>query len=324
MRYLLFISLVCQLNVFWAQVPQKVAAELFTNTLCSTCGNLEPNITNVLNSSSEVIKVSYYPSSPYPNCFFSKQNKIENDDRTKYYNAYGSTPKVFIQGAIQSNQLSVVTLSNFLGKTTDFELQISNVAQSATSAEVTFTIFRRGNDTTQSATLFLAIQEDSVNYAAPNGIGRHYGVFRKALTALEGEVVALPVGIGDSLVITKTYSISSDWNKSLLSAYAILQQTNNKKVIQVEKQKLDLGVTLLVDATNLDFVLFPNPAQSVLTIAGADFKSYQIIDWNGRVLDQKMFTGPTINISSLSYGSYLLLLESKDGQIHTKSFAKTK
>lgn len=310
-------SLLCS-----AQVPQKVAAELFTNTLCSVCGNLEPNISSVINSSDEVITISYYPSSPYQNCFFSKQNKTENDDRTKYYNAFGSTPKIFLQGTAQSNQLSAATLNTFLGKTTDFEIKISNVATSSTDAEVTYTIYRRGNDTTQTANLFLAVQEDSIQYNAPNGINRHYGVFRKALTSVNGEVIGLPSVIGDSVMITKTYTTLPDWDRNLLSAYAILQSSADRKVIQVEKQKLAVGATSVSDLLDAEFQLYPNPVDQQLTITGAEFIAYQIIDFNGRVLANNYLVDQTIDVSPLFSGSYFLRLQTKQNQFTTKLFTK--
>ena len=46
---------------------------------------------------SDVVHVSYHPISLYPNCQFNQLNPQENDDRTKYYGVFGSTPRLVIQ-----------------------------------------------------------------------------------------------------------------------------------------------------------------------------------------------------------------------------------
>ncbi len=46
---------------------------------------------------SDVVHVSYHPISLYSNCQFNQLNPQENDDRTKYYGVFGSTPRLVIQ-----------------------------------------------------------------------------------------------------------------------------------------------------------------------------------------------------------------------------------
>ena len=109
--------LLLQVSAF-CQVPKKVVAELFTNTRCFICGAKDPNIVKVIQFfPADVIEIAYYPSSPYSNCFFSLQNPVENDARTNYYNTYGSTPDVFLQGVPVSNNLDTSFVTPFLDNT---------------------------------------------------------------------------------------------------------------------------------------------------------------------------------------------------------------
>jgi len=87
-------------NEMLAQVPKKIMVELFTNTRCGICSSKNPQFfTNLDNlNNPNIFHIAYHPSSPYSNCLFSMHNPSENDGRTNYYNNYGSTPKLVIQG----------------------------------------------------------------------------------------------------------------------------------------------------------------------------------------------------------------------------------
>ena len=308
-----------------AQVPQAVVAELHTNTRCGICGSRDPNIVSVLQSSPQVLQISYYPSSPYSDCFFSLQNPTENDNRTKFYNVYGSTPQLFIQGVPQSvSSISTNTLAGFLNKTTAFEIRLAHQSIAGDSATVRCVVTKKGADTSTVASLFLAAQEDSIDYAAPNGIPRHFGVFRKSLNTASGENVVLPAGINDSIVILKTYAIKAAWNKNLLSAFAILQRNASKQVINGSKQKLALlGTTGLNEISTPEVSLFPNPATDFIQISSAgNYTKATIFNTLGDIVQQGSVSDNRINTTALPIGIYFLRLSrSKDSVIRT--FQKT-
>lgn len=319
MKYLNVFALIIVGFSASAQVPKKVVAELFTNTRCSICGALDPNIVNVLHSSEQVIQISYYPSSPYSSCFFSLQNPSENDARTNYYGVYGSTPKLFLQGVLKSNQISVSDLSPLLGQTSDFELRLTHQEMSNDSAMVTCAIIRRGSDTLQNARLFLAAQEDSIEYNAPNGIPRHYGVFRKALSDITGDFVNLPMSTGDSVSIEKVYSINTSWNKNLLSAYAILQKDGIKIVVNGERKKLNINSASSVQLpTSSKYSIYPNPASTNLFVGGFQGKEqFRIVNMLGEVKASGRVVDGRISVSDYPKGIYFLwiLTEAEETQI---------
>src|SRR5947209_5088976 len=86
----------------FAQSPRTVVIEHLTNSACSICASKNPAFYQTLSGYSypQVLHLSIHPSSPHPNCFFSQQNPTENDARTMYYNAFGYTPVIVINGQV--------------------------------------------------------------------------------------------------------------------------------------------------------------------------------------------------------------------------------
>lgn len=306
---LISLLLLLQVSAF-CQVPKKVVAELFTNTRCSICGAKDPNIFRVIHYfPNDVLEIAYYPSAPYSTCFFSLQNAVENDARTNYYNTYGSTPDVFLQGVPVSNSLDTNTVKPFLNQTTDFEIRLSHSSVTGSdSGMVTCTIIRRGNDTLQSANIFLAVQEDSIDYAAPNGIPRHYGVFRKSVTASQGDAIALPQQIGDSVSISGSYAFKAAWNKNLLSAFAILQKKSDRSIVQGAKEKLVLTtVSGIADVVSNKISVFPNPVSDKLIVTNSNnYTSFEIYNVLGETIERSNLNQNTISTSQLNEGIYFI------------------
>ena len=320
---LLFLLCTCA----FSQVPKKVVAELFTNTRCSICGAKDPKIYSAINYFSDVIEIAYYPSAPYSTCFFSLQNPTENDARAKYYNTYGSTPDVFLQGVPVSNNLDTNTVKPFLNQTSNFEIQIEHSSLfGSDSATVICTIIKRGNDTLQSAKIFIAVQEDSIDYTAPNGIPRHYGVFRKSITAAQGELVTLPQQVNDSIIINLTYAFKVAWDKNLLSAFAILQKNSDRSIVQGAKAKLALGnVSGIADFTKDKISIFPNPVTDKLIVGNSDnYNTFEIYNVFGETIYKGNLNQNTISVSHLNNGIYFIRVTSSTNNVATFRFQKIK
>lgn len=294
-----------------AQVPKNVIVELFTNSRCSTCGALEPGIMNTLQQYPNLIQIAYYPSAPYSNCFFSQQNKTEYDGRTKNYAIYGSTPRVLVQGVEVNNMLDTASINAYLNQLSNFEIKIVHEKTSSTTAQFNTTIIKKAIDNTTQAKLYLAIGEDSVSYAAPNGINKHYGVMRKALTDSSGMEVLLPVNVGDSVVISKNYSTSGTWNHSLLTGFAFLANTTNKSIINANKQKLNIGTFSGVEShqSTDQFSIYPNPiANGFINVNSAIETDFIIIDMAGKTVQKGILRKGEnqIRLSNSSPGVYLV------------------
>ena len=293
-----------------AQVQKNVVVELFSNTRCSVCGALEPGIFNTLNHYPNLIQIAFYPSAPYPNCFFSQQNKSEYDGRTKYYGVFGSTPRLFIQGTEVNNIIDSTVVNPFLNQLSNYEIKLVHKKTSPTDAFITATIIKRATDTQTSAKLYLAIGEDSVDYAAPNGINTHYGVMRKALTDSSGILINLPTNIGDSIMVSKGYAVSTSWNHSNISGYAFLANQTVKSIINANTEKLLIGTFSGIEnnAANTT-TIYPNPAcNSFIKISSPIATNYEIMDYSGKTMHLGTLNEGVnaIHLDFLASGSYIL------------------
>lgn len=87
------------------------------------------------------------------------------------------------------------------------------------------------------------------------------------------------------------------------------------------------GSTLAVgEAAAGQFKVYPNPADDIVNIALQDasetLKSTRIFDLNGRMISKPSIDGSTVNVKSLSTGTYLMLLETTSGKMQTLKFVK--
>lgn len=77
-------------------------------------------------------------------------------------------------------------------------------------------------------------------------------------------------------------------------------------------------------AASTSFVLYPNPATTVLNISNAsnlEIKAISVTDINGRVIKNQKGTSAEINVADLNAGVYFVTIESNEG-VSTKKFVK--
>jgi len=329
MRHLFLYALLTCSVITYSQVNRQVVSELFSNTRCSICGAKDPGIYQALAKFPQVTRITYYPSAPYSNCFFSQQNPIENDERTNHYNTYGSTPDIFLQGQLITGVFDTSDIRPFLGQQTDFEVVLRHSATTTgDSASVSCTVFRRGPDTLSSAQLFVCVTEDIVSYMAPNGINNHFSVFRKALTSASGMNIALPQQVGDSALYSFKYKISNGWDRTILTTVGILQ-TPDLNVVNSGKKRADISTPeepnepLGVDDTQIKHViLYPNPAKGTVYVSNSKlFESYAIFNINGASVQRGVVGEGEISIHSLPAGLYFVHLRDKTGEVKTLRFS---
>jgi len=299
-----------------AQVPRKMLVEHFTNTRCSICASLNPGFYTNLNSQPAGIRhIAYHPSSPYSSCLFSQQNKPENDARTNYYNVYGSTPRILVNGTlitVNNNYNSPTIFDPFENQTSGLSVQLSQgLTTTNDSIQVRAVIRRVATDATSSLLLYGGMAEDTVFYASPNGESRHYDVFRKAVFGINGTTFTAPAQVGDSIVFTGKAAFSSLWNASRLFAYAVVQQTSNRQLVQSEA--VAPGSNLLVTSAKTlvrkEERAFPNPFQDFIQLPAAEGEEIEgrILNLQGKEMFSFLsFSGKRISTATLPAGTYLL------------------
>jgi len=317
----IFILLFLSASSAMAQSSKKMIVEHFTNTRCSVCASLNPGFyTNLNNQPGDVLHITYHPSSPFANCLFSQQNKPENDARTNYYNIYGSTPKILINGTViqvNNNYNSPMIFDPFENNTTQFSVRMSQT-RSGDSIYVQTSVKRVADGGVTSLLLYGGLAEDTVNYTGSNGESRHYDVFRKAVFGLNGTSFQAPASIGDSIQFSGTVAISSIWNLSRLYAYSIIQESGNRKVVQSEALPAgSLNVTGTQEIQIPQISLYPNPVKDILVFESPSetlFKA-KILDGLGRQVSEFKVRGKAvISTREMVPGMYFVVLQSEGKQ----------
>ena len=158
-----------------------------------------------------------------------------------------------------------------------------------------------------------------------NGIGARveiYGVFGKQIRDVRsGEgfefmsTLNTHFGIGQSTAISQ---IIIRWPSGIVDT--INNPTVNQTVYVVE------GSTLSNDSfTNSEFSVFPVPAKNILTIKSnlnLTFENAQVFDLNGKKVLESRIENETINVQSLTTGTYILLLNDSNGKPYSQKILK--
>lgn len=259
-----------------AQVERKVVTEHFTNTRCSICASRNPGLRSNLRSNSDVIHISYHPSSPYSSCVLNKHNVGGNDDRTRYYNVYGGTPRVAVQGkalSASTNYSSSSIFNNAKGGMSPISITIRTSQKGMDSLVANVVIKAEATHSLTDMNLYVIAVEDTVYYNAPNGEKEHYNVFRKVLHNAD---ISLPTTMGDSIVIPVRTANHMDWNAERMYVAAMVQNKSTKDIEQIETSKDEKKIVLSVDDVKADtgsFNLYPNPSTGVVYIKSTDLLS---------------------------------------------------
>lgn len=308
-----------------AQVEKTIVVEHFTNTVCSTCANANPALFSLLDDYSEVLHISYHPSSPYSSCAFNQHNPFENDDRTVFYGIYGATPRVVLQGEVVGFQVPILNSGDIeakLGQTSDFKMNITQEKLENDMVHVSISIKKVSASASQSQKIYAIIAEKEINYAAPNGENLHHEVFRKVLLSQ-----LIDIAVGDSVTINTSYTIDSAWDEDELIVTGMVQDVDNKYILQAyESEKLDSSPSFISDREilSLDGAIYPNPATDVIHISAnvrENFVKAELYAITGNLV--KSFSEfENMNISDLPEGIYMTVLTDDDQKKHVTRIVK--
>ncbi len=252
-----------------AQVAKKVVVEHFTNTRCGICASRNPSFYNNLGNHPNILHLSIHPSSPYSNCLLYQHNPTENDGRTNYYGVYGSTPRLVIQGNTISSgsNYSVPELFDpYEGLSSPVSIAFQEVGLTNNNeVRVKMTIKTEADHSLGDLKLFVALAEDTLFYNAPNGEDIQFDVFRKAMTAVDGDNVILPA-LGETINFTFSVPQHGEWIPSRIYPIAILQEAENKAVVQsaAGPTAIPVNTTGLAEVTQEVINFYPNPVNDLL------------------------------------------------------------
>lgn len=308
------IQLFFVLNIF-AQSPKTVLIEHFSNTKCSICASRNPGFYNVLSNYPQVIHITFHPSSPYSSCYFNLQNVTENDDRTKFYGLYGSTPQFVLNGKnlpSTNPAINTTTIDTALNQTSPVEILATEELVGADSVKVRVVLRTTGLVGASELLLFAGVAQDTVQYSAGNGEQLHRDVFRKALSKVKGDTIQTPA-LNDSVVLQYTYRIGSGWRAANLNTIAWVQVPANKQVLNAAKShRLTNVVSGINEAKKSNaFAVYPNPFNNTLQVTGYDVKTentVEIFDILGSKVFADRITTATFKIETADWkpGLYLV------------------
>ena len=327
---LFFTSMLVLLNLLGfeqihAQVAKKIVVEHFTNTLCSICASRNPGFYTALNQKPDIIHIAYHPSSPYSDCIFNKQNKIENDERTKFYGLFGGTPTFTVNGVekFSSQVQNKDVYTPFENQTSPFSITTTLKPKGPDSIAVEVKITTVASHQMGNMYLYVPMAENTVLYDAPNGEDEHFDVFRQSFTGANPIVVSLSTQVGEVYTYRAALKLNDIWEAKRLFALAILQTSTkingNFEVVQADKSALfnpDIlsNVNELLDQ-GINFSIVPNPASSTITIPQFEQASPTDVlifnQFGALAMKTVLSNNKEIDISSLNEGVYFLKINNK-------------
>lgn len=304
-----------------AQTSKKAVVEHFTNTRCGICANKNPAFYAILDSYPDVLHIAYHPSSPYANCIFSQHNPEQNDERTKFYNLYGGTPRLTLNGEalpIQTPLIKEEQLDAAVSEMSDYSISVSQSVDN-NQVQVLVRIEKLLENSDNNLQLYVGLAENEINYEAPNGEDVHHQVFRLKLG--EEEIAAMEEN--EIMEFNFTYNFHEDWKADEMFAYAILQN-DSKMVLQSGNSQLIGEQTGIEEHIISQINLSPNPTQRTLIITNSsnlEFDEVIIYNIYGQMILNQIYS-EMINVESLSSGIYILQLQNLKGENVSLKFQK--
>lgn len=158
-----------------------------------------------------------------------------------------------------------------------------------------------------------------------NGIGARveiYGAFGKQIRDVRSgdgfkymSSLNVHFGIGEATEISK---VVIKWPSGTVDT--VLNPAINQRLFVLESSTL--GIT---ENTNTFFTIHPNPADKLINItfnSGVAVSQTEIFDINGRSVLKTSISNQTIDVNSLSTGTYILSIKDTEGKNHTQKFIK--
>jgi Outer membrane protein Omp28/Secretion system C-terminal sorting domain len=309
------------LSIFAQNVKKYVLMEHFTNTNCGTCGNINPSFFNVIKveTNKDVHHLAIHPSIPYSDCALYQANTAPQDKRSTFYSIPG-TPQVSVNGKAVTgvSNISATSLTTETAKTSPVLVKvIETTGDAGTTASITV---KAVNDIAAADyRLFVAVVEKKVNYKGRNTETVHYNVFRKFLTAAngDGDVIVMPAK-GAEKTVNFNYTLQSPWVADQVYVLAFIQNMTTKEILN-SGTKFD--ITSATDEPKLDnqVQVSPNPTNGTFRYAFDNLTPQYLTITNivGQVILSKdnaeIINNGELNLENQPSGIYYLTIKAKEG-----------
>jgi hypothetical protein len=307
---------------------KTIIEEHFTNTLCSVCASRNPSLYQNLRAQQDVLHIAYHPSSPYSGCLLNQHNKTENDARPTYYGIFGGTPRIVINGVVQSastNYGSAAIFNPFRSINADVVLNVTQTLV-GDSVKSRIVIKKLTNKVLTNLKLHVLYVEDTLFYNAPNGENEHYDVFRKTANGTSGMDIVLPTNLTDSVIILTATKLNTVWNKNRIYTLAFIQNTADKDILNAAKSTNNKTATTSVKTlTDLGVNVYPNPVADIINIELSNNQPTKVSLVNilgSQIIHKSITTSEKLDVTNFSKGIYFLLIENATGKATQKIIIK--
>lgn len=307
-----------------SQVEKKVVVEHFTNTRCGICASKNPAFYQVLNDYPDVLHIAYHPSSPYSTCIFSQHNPQENDHRAYFYNVFGSTPRVVLQGEVIPNQNPLINSGQIeaqLGGTSDYKVTMTKTALTGNNNKITLEIERVSGSEFETILVYAGLAEKEINYEAPNGESLHHDVFRRVIFFDTASINP----VGNIRVIEYEYSTDAEWYENQIFAYALIQNSITSSIMQAGTTLESASGFGKEKINELSSILYPNPSSGIISVRNEfsnrfiKFEFYDLLGSRVREFNKSN----SFNISDLPEGFYFVRLTDSQNKVYSTRIIKS-
>lgn len=304
----LLLAILCCSQIFAQGGAKKyMLFEIFSNTTSTTMAGKMPTFYVLLDKyPNDVRHITYYYKSTNDSCFFYQSNKVENDERAKYYGV-SIIPWVMRDAGLLGLPLgkdlvNESSVTGQLGKTSPIKVTVSETGTTNRTAKITVSTV--GKKPTGTFKLFSAVVEKTVAQETKNGELEHRNVFRTMLPTIAGQDIVLPDS-GQSVTYDYNYVTKSEWNPSEIYVEAFVQ---TKNAVQNVGTRFDgtSSTNELLDESVLE--VFPNPVQQVLNLKWKDSHDPEILSIysiNGNLVKEVKFANQ-VDVGALPSGNYFI------------------
>lgn len=220
----------------------KILVEIFTNTSCIPC--VETNryfddiydLLGITSNDASVVIIRTH-TTLFAGDPFYLYNTTDNSARMIYYNAAAVNPRTFLLGTnMGSFNASAYTnkLNEKLGSLRTYAIALNNTYNPASrSGNISIRIKQISGPVVNDLVYHLAVTENELIYAAPNGETRFENTLRDLVTPPDGQ--AFTISPGQTNSYAHSYSIDNVINDLHVDLTVFVQSVSTKEVFAVEK-----------------------------------------------------------------------------------------
>jgi thiol-disulfide isomerase/thioredoxin len=221
-------------------VPRRAAIEMFTATWCTNCPAADQAAEELAAELGESLTlIEYHPS--FGSATADPFGTVQTDQRFSYYGV--SAPPVFICDGVAKVSGALPNLlaeyrsaaAGRLAKKSPVSINLSGGLGTAT-ASYDVTVLSEIEGSLDGLRLLLVLVEDSISYAAPNGVSLHRQVVRRLAPDHPGEAFSLASGAQHAR--NGSIALETSWVRERLGLAALVQDEATGEVLQSAQTKL--------------------------------------------------------------------------------------